>query len=413
MSHLERRRNLWYAVLTVPVDAREKLDKMRFVKSLGTADKRQAQIEAAPLVAKWKAEIRQARGKRDALTEEAMRWKRHLREQQDSPYDPHGAGMGELEEQLIDRARELEQYKGQQAADRLWAIATGAGTLTDAHYDEWKAQLSLQPKTVDQMTKDVRAMCDRFPLIGEISRKEVRRWLADCKASQSTTSRTLSNCRNYWGYLTHHEVVEDGNNPFSGIIQATKQVKLAKGHWSPFQTVELVKLWEAARSEGDEQLANLIKIAAYSGMRIEEVCSMKLTDMDDKVMNVTGAKTTASHRAIPIHSKLVPLVESLKKQSKDGYLLTGLTFNKYGDRSNAIGKRFGRLKKGLGYPVDRVFHSIRKTFTTELENAGVPENVTADLVGHEKPTMTYGLYSGGNRYAAMKEAIEKVRYEGL
>ena len=47
---------------------------------------------------------------------------------------------------------------------------------------------------------------------------------------------------------------------------------------------------------------------------------------------------------------------------------------------------------------------------TILENAGVPENVVADIVGHEKMTMTYGLYSGGLSLAVKSEALEKLAY---
>ena len=78
MSYLERRRNLWYAVLTIPEDARDALGKIRFVQSLGTPDKRKADQEKLPLIAKWKAMIAEARGEKDALTEEAKRWQRHL-----------------------------------------------------------------------------------------------------------------------------------------------------------------------------------------------------------------------------------------------------------------------------------------------------------------------------------------------
>ena len=78
--------------------------------------------------------------------------------------------------------------------------------------------------------------------------------------------------------------------------------------------------------------------------------------------------------------------------------------------ANAIGKRFGRLKQALGFPEKKVFHSIRKTVVTLLEDAGVPENLTADIVGHEKPRITYGLYSGGHSLAPMREALEKIRY---
>lgn len=93
-----------------------------------------------------------------------------------------------------------------------------------------------------------------------------------------------------------------------------------------------------------------------------------------------------------------------------GYLLSGLTFNKYGDRSNAIGKRFGNLKDAAGYSAGHVFYSIRKTLTTLLENAGVSENLAADIVGHEKPRITYGLYSGGATLEVKREALELVRY---
>jgi hypothetical protein len=100
----------------------------------------------------------------------------------------------------------------------------------------------------------------------------------------------------------------------------------------------------------------------------------------------------------------------LMKASKDGYVLSALVPNKYKDRGSAIGKRFGRLKTSLGYGEAHVFRSIRKTVATMLENAGVVENVAADIIGHDKPTMTYGLYSGGNSLKVKRAAIEKLRY---
>ena len=57
-----------------------------------------------------------------------------------------------------------------------------------------------------------------------------------------------------------------------------------------------------------------------------------------------------------------------------------------------------------------VFHSLRKTVVTILENAGVPENVVADIVGHEKTTMTYGLYSGGVSLGVKRDASAKLAY---
>ena len=72
---------------------------------------------------------------------------------------------------------------------------------------------------------------------------------------------------------------------------------------------------------------------------------------------------------------------------------------------------FGLLKTRLGFGPEHVFHSIRKTVATLLEDAQCPEGIAADIIGHDKPTMTYGLYSGGSSIATRREWIEKaVRY---
>ena len=79
--------------------------------------------------------------------------------------------------------------------------------------------------------------------------------------------------------------------------------------------------------------------------------------------------------------------------STDGYLLAGSDDGSFGKRSDALGKRFGKLKDKLGFGPQRVFHSIRKTVVSQTEQAGVSENSAADIVGHDKPRITYGLYS--------------------
>lgn len=152
----------------------------------------------------------------------------------------------------------------------------------------------------------------------------------------------------------------------------------------------------------------------YSGMRIEEICSLTTADIitrdSVKCMSIQVSKTKKGIRLVPIHKKLQPLIKKAKDQSEDGYVVSGLTLNKYGDRSNAIGKRFGRLKTSLGFTDKYVFHSIRKCVVTQLENKGIPEGAVADLVGHEKPNMTFGTYSGGFNLQEIKKIVDKISY---
>ena len=169
-----------------------------------------------------------------------------------------------------------------------------------------------------------------------------------------------------------------------------------------------MKLLDAATERGEENLADLIRLGMWTGCRIEELCALKVEQVKGNHFAVEDAKTKAGWRDVPIHSELQQTMARLVDQSKDGYVLSRQTVNKYGDRSNGIGKRFGKLKTSLGFGPQLVFHSIRKTVVTILENAGVPENVVADIVGHEITTMTYGLYSGGLSLAVKREALAKL-----
>ena len=47
---------------------------------------------------------------------------------------------------------------------------------------------------------------------------------------------------------------------------------------------------------------------------------------------------------------------------------------------------------------------------TQLENALVPEGVSADILRHEKPNITYGLYSCGASVEVTRAALAKLRY---
>ena len=62
----------------------------------------------------------------------------------------------------------------------------------------------------------------------------------------------------------------------------------------------------------------------------------------------------------------------------------------------------------LGYGENYVFHSFRKGFATQLENANIPLNVSARLMGHEISGETFGRYSDGLAFRGLKEAIEHI-----
>lgn len=413
MSHIEKRRNLWYATLKVPAALQASVGKSKFLQSLGTPDKRRAEALAAPVVALWKAQLRQAGGEPDAVMREAIRWREVLKQVRET--DDDGEELAELEGRAADDARAIERQHGEAAAMNWAAVAFGRKTPSSTHFEEWKASIShLAQKTQDQMAKDVQRLVDRFATLEDITPPAARKWVGELQkqgATPASLERMVSFWRSYWRYLAAPGIGAVPANSFAfstEYIQKTR--KAPEEERAPFPAADVPKLWRAAEDAGDQLLADLITLGAYTGARIEELCSLRVDEVGRASFKIKDAKTPAGVREVPIHSAIRATVLRLKDESEDGYLLSGLTFNKYGDRSNAIGKRFGRLKTAQGFGPAHVFHSLRKTLITLLEDAGVSENLAADIVGHEKPRITYGLYSGGASLETKAKALRLVRY---
>lgn len=415
MSHIELCRNLYYATLKVPEHLRKKAGRTKFKQTLGTGDKRKAQELAKPVVALWKAQLRQLDGEADAVQTEALRWREALAE---TRKDWGPAMAVELEGLITSKAQDIEGAEGEDAAKEFVSVALGYATPSRLHFDAWAASIvGLAQKTQDQYKVDVELLVGRFSTLEAMSPSALQHWTEELttrsreSVSPSSLKRLVSSWRSYWIYLKRKRLVPAEVQPFALIELPKKSTAgTGRGGWVPFKPADVPRLARAAMDKEDTQLADLIALGAYTGARIEELCSLKWSNIGEESLHIAEAKTQAGVREVPIHPALKPLLEALKAEAVDEYVLGGLTFNKYADRSNAIGKRFGRLKAGMGFGQKQVFHSLRKTLVTLLENAGVSENLAADIVGHEKPRITYGLYSGGATLPTKTEALGKAAY---
>ncbi len=124
-------------------------------------------------------------------------------------------------------------------------------------------------------------------------------------------------------------------------------------------------------------------------------------------------KTDAAPRRLPIHKDLLPVLRRLVGNRTEGYLFANLTPNKFGDRSNATGKRFGRLKTEAGFGRDKVFHSIRKCFARQMFSAGAQAEMVSILLGHATGRLAIDVYAQDPGRAAKAKAIALLSYPGL
>jgi integrase len=416
-SHLVKRYNTYFAVLYVPKEIQYIIGKAKFSKSTGTDNIKLAETIAQVYVMGWKAEIEAARSNSDdPLIQSAKDIRKLLK-----------SSPAHLVQDAIDEeVAKLHEAKKDIHAQVFEQIAKGQNKYLEDVAKDWKkheTERGLSEKNIDQMSSDIELITDQFPTAPLITIKSVDLWIRHIakkgELTASSVNRIIGSGKNFYKYLQLiKEVPQSESNPFIVPTEFkisnkpnSKSINKTKS-WLPFSPKEVVMLYQEALKD-HQTLADLILIAMHTGARIEEICSLLCKDVDIKneSISIVDTKTEAGERTIPIHPFIKDGIKKLAKDSADDYLLSGLTKNKYGDRSNAIGKRFGRLKTKHDFSSRHVFHSIRKTFTTLLENAGVGENLAADIVGHEKPRITYGLYSGGASLEVMRGAIRKISYD--
>jgi len=410
MSYIEPRANIYYAVLTVPKEVRHIVGKLRFVRSTKTGDKTEANRRAAILVAEWKSEIKKAQGK---LSDPKDNFWESLRKDYMTADDDTQMVIQEIAEQAASKIKDPEE------ASTLYKVATGQVTLLAPLVEDWKGSLRVAQKTIDQQHRDMMRMADHFVSLEALKPQRVKAW-TDSLLKDGTTSASFARigggCRSFWAYLQQSGTVPMIEpNPFVGAFTLALKmaVKNKTGRaGSSYSPDDLNKIYLAAQAKGDQPLTDLIALGAYTGARIEEIGRLTKDACQGGVFTIGKSKTEAGVRQIPIHPAVVPLVDRLIKASTDGYLVPSTTNNQYGERASALGKKYGHLKTSLGFGLNLVFHSTRNTLITLMERAGVPEVVATDVVGHDKGTMTYGLYSSGSSMAQKLEAISKVTYRG-
>ena len=410
MSHIKKRANLYYAILTIPADVRGIIGKAKFVQSTQTPKKAEALLRAALLVAGWKAEIAKARGKLPDAN--ATFWDTLRRDYINATDEGTQSVIQELAEAAALTVSDPVQ------SSQLYKFATDqAGTLLTPLVEDWKRSLRLAQKTIDQQHRDVLKMAANFVSVEALKPQMVKAWtdkLIKDGATAATLERVMNGCRSLWRYLQDSGTIPvEAPDPFLGSFRlATKTAKRNTVERKAFTAEELAKVYQQAQSSGDAALSRLIALGAFTGARIEELCSLTVKNCTNGMFTITDSKTDAGVRQVRMHLALIPLVESMIKASADGYLVPSTAAGKYGVRSDPLSKRFGRLKESMGFSRGHVFHSIRKTVATLLEQAGAAEGVAADILGHEKKTLSYGLYSSGSSMAQKLEAISRVRYPG-
>ena len=439
--YLIKQGNAWSVKVTIPKDVRPVFGKAAFKQALKTSDKIEANARAAPLVIKFQQQIAEARENPNFQLSEtlsdAKKRLQTLRSEIDAASEnpAQGDDLADLKDEqnaiegavtdVILESKGVADSGELTGQDRIEAfetykVVTGQLVPTLDNLEGFLKAQAVEPNTSRRYHQMIHRFAEQHPVASNMTAKAAREYIRHLSEDCSLTPRTVRShilpLRTYWTWMLDNELLPPASaNPFEKVKTPKVSSKdAAKDVRFPYE-VEDIQMLHAAISGGEDMMLQaLFTFGIYTGARREEITQLRLSDVRKDYIKIRAAKTRAGNRSVPIHAQLKPVIDALLESnpssSPDGYLLFDLTANQYGKRSVQVGKRFSRVKTKLGFDGHHDFHSIRKTVSTQLERAGVSEGISADILGHEKQTMTYGLYSGGSSLEQKAAAVDLIDY---
>lgn len=276
-----------------------------------------------------------------------------------------------------------------------------AGMLVSELYEKWTEKYFAEIKDSSKRTiTSAWAYCDS---IKNIRCREVRvghiKACMDTCPSDNTKNRIKSMFNLMFDYALEFGIV-DKNYARDFKVE---RVEPESQHRS-FTEEEMKKLW----SDSSRPLVNIILLQCYMGWRPQELCLIKLDDVDLENMIITGGMKTAAgkNRVVPICKKAQPIVKKLYNLAKI-LNCTHLVCDNNGDvlTYDMYYKKFIALMKE--YNFKHRPHDPRKQFVTMCKAAGVDEYAIKYLVGHKISDLTEKTYTDRDLVTWLREEIEK------
>ncbi len=412
--HLSLRGRTWWLKIAVPAALRPHFDgKTAIVGSLETSDLRvamtrrdQRERDVLDTFAALRA------GREVANVDRGKLWREALVAQPDDADLITDLAQEEAERlSPSDRVKFLAGFHGREAVG--------------SRVEGWLKEANLAPKT----TNEWRGLVKRFDrwataegfTVGDITRKTAGRYVGEelSPMDRGTAGKHLAAIRGYWAYLVRRGHADDETATiWDRQLQPQKGKKGKREEKERPFTDDEVKtlLYAGPRNDHEAELLPIAKVAALSGMRLDEVCGCRVRrDEEGRAwFDLSESKTQAGVRYVPVHTDLSDIVEGVD-----------VIFPKA--MASAMSKRFTRFRRRLKVDDTREgkrrslvnFHSFRRWFVTKAHQAGIAESIVAAVAGHEhadakgKPTMTFGRYSDGPSGEQARACVESVRLPDL
>jgi integrase/recombinase XerC len=270
-----------------------------------------------------------------------------------------------------------------------------------------KVEKNASPRTIESYQKDLFNGLDFFSSVlkkddNAVSPEEIdhvifRHYLAHLRQqglARTTAARRLAAWRSFYRYLLREKVIHE--NKLSRVMSPKLEKRLPRFLYEGEAEI-LVESPDPKHPLGIRDRA-LLEILYAGGLRINELVTLDLWDLDLGAGYVRVMGKRAKERLVPLGSQAVKALRQYLTKARlrimanaaENKINNAVFLNRWGERLSARGIRKILNKYAEKVNLERKIspHTLRHSFATHLLNAGADLRSVQELLGHTRLSST-------------------------
>ena len=271
----------------------------------------------------------------------------------------------------------------------------------DAYLDHLRVERALSKNTLEAYARDLgelarhvedhdeSALSDPKRLDGEIVLAFVVSASKRGKSARSS-ARQLSSMRGFFKFLVRERAIEGDPTELVDRPRLARKLPRVLTYEDVDRLLAAPPL-DTARGVRDSAMIHLMYA---SGLRVSELCALKLGDLDRKVGTVAPLGKGGKRRIVPVGQialvRIDSYIDDVRVHSKGAKTDPHLFLSPRGKRFTRQGlwKLLKAYARGCGITAPISAHKLRHSFATHLLAGGADVRVVQELLGHSSVSTT-------------------------
>lgn len=282
-------------------------------------------------------------------------------------------------------------------------------TFADA-YKSWKAQPKFAKLSTDMIKGYELAYSKAAPLYNRQMRDlkaEDYQQIIDQMVEKGLSRSSCEKERTLFSQLCEWAMAQDIiNKNYASLLQLPASAGKAE------RTLTAAEI-DRIRSYQDDpkfgQTAQIAMVLLYTGMRIDELLSMRCEDVHLKERYMQGGEKTEAgkNRIIPILEPIYKVIAFWMLDSGCEWLIPSKTGTKLDKRN--VATKFRALMQQC--QIDGVHpHTLRHTASSKMVECGLEKTAVQAILGHKNFSTTANKYVSHNNPAYLLQEMKKMKY---